>query len=133
MLIQTLAVEMFEVVRINLMAEAGVGFRDQANWLGCWHRFGWSTGGWIVPEAAVLEDFADGIALAGLDEDDDFHGSAALRAEERVGVVDAFDEHGPAAAGEGWCIFRWREHLRHGWLVSGSRTFGIYIPRALLE
>ena len=74
LLIQTLAVEMFEVVRINLMAEAGVGFRDQANWPGCWNRFGWSTGGWVVPEAAMLEDFADGIALAGFNEGDDFHG-----------------------------------------------------------
>ncbi|MEI7767816.1 MAG: hypothetical protein WCJ97_10335, partial [Phycisphaerae bacterium] len=46
------------------------------------------------------EDLADDIGLVGFDAGDDFHGAAALRAEPRIGVVDAFDWHGPAAAGK---------------------------------
>ena len=48
----------------------------------------------------MLEDFADNGLLVSLDEGDDFHGAAALRATERVGLVNALDEHGPAASGE---------------------------------
>ena len=51
-----------------------------------------------MPQVAVPEDLADDIALASFDEGDDLHGPAALGAEQRVGLVDAFDEHGPAAA-----------------------------------
>ena len=46
----------------------------------------------------MLEDFADRFFLASLDERDDFHRSAALAVAEGVGLVDALDEHGPAAA-----------------------------------
>jgi hypothetical protein len=53
-----------------------------------------------VPQAAVLEDFADDLFLAGHDEGDDFHRSAAFWAAQRVGLVDALDEDGPAAAVE---------------------------------
>ncbi len=51
-----------------------------------------------MPQVAVLEDLADDIALACFDDGDDHHGAAALGAEQRFGLVDAFDEHGPASA-----------------------------------
>ena len=44
----------------------------------------------------MLEDFADDIVLAGFDEGDDFHGAAALGAAQRIDLIDALDEHGPA-------------------------------------
>ncbi len=53
-----------------------------------------------MPESAVFEDLADGVALVGLDEGDDLHGPAALGAEERVGLIDVLDEGGPTAAVE---------------------------------
>ena len=51
-----------------------------------------------MPEVAVIEDLANDVALVGLDEGDDLHAPAAASAPQRVGMVDAIDEHGPAAA-----------------------------------
>ena len=52
-----------------------------------------------MPEAAVLKDLADDIILTGFDERDDFHSAAALRAGQRIDLINPLDEHGPAAAG----------------------------------
>jgi hypothetical protein len=57
----------------------------------------------------MLQDLAENVILARLDEGDDLHGSAATGAQERTGLVDTFNEHGPAAAGEpgrggGYCL-----------------------------
>ena len=90
---------MFEEVGIDFVVEAGVALRDGSNWPGGEWGLGRGAGGRVVPEAAMLENFADDLALASLDEGDDFHLSAALGAAERVGVVNVFDEHGPAAVG----------------------------------
>ena len=62
--------------------------------------FGWATQGWVLPQAAMLEDLSDDGLLVGFDERDDLHGSAAAGASERVGLVDAADEDGPAPPGE---------------------------------
>jgi hypothetical protein len=43
----------------------------------------------------MFEDLSDDGRLVSLDEGDDLHGSAAARAAERVGLVNALDEHGP--------------------------------------
>ena len=51
-----------------------------------------------MPEAAVLEDLAGDVALIGFDEGGDLRGAAALGAEQRVGLVDAVYEDGPASA-----------------------------------
>ncbi len=48
----------------------------------------------------MLKDLANDLVLAGFYEGDDFHGPAALGAQQRIGLVDALDEHGPAAAVE---------------------------------
>ena len=77
--------------------------------------FGRAAGWWVYPalgalrrQAAVLEDFSDDGLLVRLDEGDDLHGSAATWAAERVGVIYAADEHGPAAAGETvWVTLTW--------------------------
>ena len=53
-----------------------------------------------MPEVAMLENFANQVVLSGLDERADLHGAAALGAAERIDLVDAFDEHRPAAAFE---------------------------------
>lgn len=49
----------------------------------------------IVPQAAVLQDLLDQIRLVGLDEGDDLHGAATVRAQQWSDLVDAFDEHRP--------------------------------------
>jgi hypothetical protein len=48
----------------------------------------------------VFEDLADHVALLSFDEADDLHRRAALGAPKRVGLVDALNKHGPAAAVE---------------------------------
>ena len=84
----------FEEVGIGLEGEAGV---QRANWAGwrCRRRRG-RPGRWLVPQAAVLEDLADHVTLAGLNEGDDLHGGPAAGTAEGVGLIDAFDENGPA-------------------------------------
>ncbi len=68
-----------------------------------WAPPGGRPRGWrrVVPETAVFEDFADDLALPSFDEGDDLHGPAAAGTAQRVGVVDALDEHGPVSATPG--------------------------------
>jgi hypothetical protein len=90
----------FEELAIGFERETRFTLRDNALrpawWRGLWRP----ACGRLVPEAAVLEDLSDHFFLASLDEGDDFHGSAAFWAAERVGLVDALNEDGPAAAVE---------------------------------
>ena len=53
----------------------------------------------------MFEDLADELAMASFDEGDNLHGPAALGAQQRVGLVDALNEHGPtlAVGGVGSC------------------------------
>ena len=90
----------FNVVGIDFVTDAGIGLGHGAAWLvnpglpcGSWGRSGrlFSGWGWVLPEAAVFEDAADEIALAGFDEGDDLHGAAALGTQQRVGLVNALD------------------------------------------
>jgi len=99
-LVELLAMDVVEEIQVGHAGEAGVECRGWPNGLGVWRRSGRRAGGRIVPQAAVLEDFADDLFLAGHDEGDDFHRSAAFWAAQRVGLVDALDEDGPAAAVE---------------------------------
>ena len=90
-----LTADMFEEVAIDLAGGAAIGLRRwprAAGWAGSPGRAAWWR---IVPQTTVSEDLADNLALMGLDDGDDFHGAAALGATQRVGLVDAFDEHGP--------------------------------------
>ena len=50
----------------------------------------------LLPEAPVFEDLAQDYSLSSLDKGDDFHRAATVGAQPRVGLVYAFDEHGPA-------------------------------------
>ena len=52
----------------------------------------------FLPEAAMLKNLADHCVPMAFEEGDDFHGAAALRAAQGVGLVDALDEDGPALA-----------------------------------
>ena len=88
------------------MAGLGLGRRVGEVWR--------AARGGVLPKAAMLEDFADDGLLVSLDEGDDLHGSAAARAAERVGVIYALDEHGPAAAGEGGRRFEWGARCQSG-------------------
>ena len=85
---------MFEVLGIDLVGDAGVGLGYVATDLtapGNWNERQWAARwrfrGRVVPEAAVFEDLADDVALAGLDEGDDLHGAVALRAAKWIGVA----------------------------------------------
>ena len=67
------------------------------------------AGGGRLPQAAVLENGADQLALPCLDETDDPHGAAAGGAFEGIDLVDALDEARPAspdlaAVGLEWVI-----------------------------
>jgi len=58
-LLDTLAMGVFEELRIGLDAEAGIALWDQAE-RPRWPRwFGRGARRWIVPEAAMLENLAD--------------------------------------------------------------------------
>ena len=46
----------------------------------------------LLPDATVLENLRDHVFLAGLDEADDFHLSAASRAPKRIDLVDPLDQ-----------------------------------------
>ena len=48
----------------------------------------------MLPEAAVFQVLVSGLALLSFDEGDDLHGSAAVGAKQRIGLIDAFDEWG---------------------------------------
>ena len=58
---------------------------------------GWRTRG--VPKATMLEDLLDHLALRRLAERHHLHRPAALRAGQRINLVDPLDEHGPGLAG----------------------------------
>ena len=77
-----------------------VGLRDRSSWPGCAWGLRRGAGWGVLPEAAVFEDLVDDLALPSFDKGDDLHGPTALGAEQRVGLVDAFDEHGPASSVE---------------------------------
>jgi len=67
-LLTRLAVDMFEEVGIDLVGDAAIGLRRRPHgpgWAGNSGRAAWWR---ILPEAAVFEDFADDVALMGLDE-----------------------------------------------------------------
>ncbi len=97
-LAELLAAGVFEELGIRLAGDAGIRIGHLPNWLGWAGSIGRGAGGRVLPEPAVFEDLADDVALVGLDEGDDLHGAAAARAAQRVGLVDALDEHGPAPA-----------------------------------
>ena len=73
-----LAVKVLEIIGVHLDYIRASRFRQRANWLGCRRRR--RTRWCVVPEAAVLEDFADHVVLAGFDVGNSFHRAAALRA-----------------------------------------------------
>ena len=73
-----------------------------------------------MPQAAVFENLADEVRLMGLDEGDDLHGPAAFGAQQRVGLVDVFDENGPTTEvepGRFWPF--WPAFRLSGWLFGG--------------
>ena len=97
LLFEGLAPGVLEVFRFDLVAHAGVGLGD------CTARCGTPGSPMrarrrVLPEAAVFEDLADDLTLAGFDESDDLHGPAALGAQQRVDLVDALDQHRPTLA-----------------------------------
>ena len=47
----------------------------------------------------MLQDALNHVRLAALDEADDLHLAATLRAFQRIDFVDALDEHGPNGRG----------------------------------
>lgn len=58
-------------------------------------------GGIRIPPAQVLEDFADDGGL--VDDGDEAHGVAALRAGQGIDFIDLVDEPGPVGAGDRLC------------------------------
>jgi hypothetical protein len=48
----------------------------------------------------MVEDSIDQVALGGVDEADDLHAAAAAGAGQGIDLPDAFDEGGPASAGD---------------------------------
>lgn len=48
----------------------------------------------------MLEDFADHLILPSFNEGNDLHRAAAFGTYQRIDMIDALNEHGPAAAGE---------------------------------
>ncbi len=100
-LVELLATGVVEEVAVGLIGEARIALDCPAKSLGRRWRPGRGTGRRVVPQAAVLEDLADDVFLAGFDEGDDLDDAAALGATQGVGLVDALDEDGPAAAGLG--------------------------------
>ena len=87
--------DVFEEVGVDFARSTGIGIGRVAARRSRLRRPRRGARGRVVPEAAVFENLADGIALMGFDEGDDLHGTAALGAAQRIGLVDAFDEHGP--------------------------------------
>lgn len=68
-----LASEVLQEVGIDLVGDSRIrsGQRDRPNCLGGWQGLGRRPGRRVVPESAVFEDLANGVALVGFDEGDD--------------------------------------------------------------
>ena len=82
----------------------------------------------VAPEAGMAQDGLDGGAVgAGIEGGDELHFAAAFGADERVGIINALDERGPAEffpVRGGW----WR-HQRNS-LADGRGTGSFFLPEA---
>ena len=97
-LLDLLAEGVFQEVGIDFVRQPGIRDVGLAACLGWAGRSGRAAGRRVLPKPATLQDLADDVVLAGVDEGDYLHGPAATGAQEGVGLVNSFDHHGPAAA-----------------------------------